>query len=392
MTTILLLGVIYLAFISLGLPDSILGVAIPAMQADLGIGLSAGGLISMVAVIGTIVSSFSSGYVLKRLGTGTVTLVSTLMTGGALLGFALSPGYLWLVILAVPLGLGAGSVDTALNDYVAHHFRAHHMNWLHSFWGVGATLGPIIMGATLAADQSWRSGYGVIATVQLVLSGLFAASFPLWSRHKAEGDLESSEPQNTELSGTSWRQPGVGLAFATMLLYCSVELGAGLWGASFLSKDRGLPLEAAASWMAMYYGGITLGRFVSGFISFKLSNTSLIRGGALIALAGFSLLLFPFSPPILGASFVLAGFGLAPIFPAMIHETPQRFGSAHSRKIIGFQMGFAYVGNAIIPPLLGVLFQAVSLRPFPVVFAVLGLMLLVTSEILTIRVRGPRPS
>lgn len=391
MITMVLLVIIYLAFISLGLPDSILGVSIPSIQSDFGIQLSSGGLIAMMIVGGTIVSSFASSYIIKKFGTGKITFISCLMTGGALLGISFAPSYVWLLLFAVPLGLGAGSVDTALNNYVALHFKAHHMNWLHSFWGVGATVGPLIMSATLTTSLAWRLGYRIISIIQLSFAAFLFLSIPLWKKHHKLKKIEEDKKGNEEpeASKSIFSLKGVKYAFAFMLLYCAVELGVGLWGSSFLVKVKNLSIESAASWMAMYYGGITVGRFISGFVSFKLSNIIMIRGGIVITAFGLILFFLPLPQFFMGCAFVLTGIGLSPIFPSMLHETPVRFGKANSQKVIGFQMGFAYIGSAVLPPIMGVLFQNLGMTIFPIMMIIPAVLMFFSSEKLNAVVKKP---
>lgn len=388
MITIVLLMIIYLAFISLGLPDSLLGVTWPVMQIEWGMQLDAVGLVAMLVTGSTIVSSFLSGHIIKGLGTGKVTFLSCAMTGGALLGISFAPSYVWLLLLALPLGFGAGSVDTALNNYVALYFKAHHMNWLHSFWGLGATLGPLIMAQALVRTSSWRLGYRTIATFQLVIAIILLVSLPLWKKHKSlvrqMGKEEISEIEEKHKEKNVFKIKGVKYALLTFLFYCATELSVGLWGSSFLVKIKNLPVETAASWIAMYYGGITLGRFISGFVSFKLNNTQMIRLGIKIALAGTILLLLPLPNFALASSFILIGLGLSPIFPAMIHETPSRFGKSQSQVIIGYQMGFAYIGNAFLPPLFGIIAKNTSMTIFPFYLISCILIMLFCSERLSI--------
>ena len=372
---ILLLAVIYLTFISLGLPDSVTGVAFPAIQQDWGLALSMGGIISMMIIAGTIVSSFISGYLIKALGTVRITLLSTLLTALALLGFSLSPSWLWLLVCAAPLGFGGGSVDAALNHYVALNFRAHHMNWLHSFWGIGATLGPLIMAATLSRGVTWKSGYMHIAVLQFFIAALILFSFPLWRLHK-EAQKHDGLMEDSGITRSLFKIPGLAPALASMFLYCGVETSAGLWGSSFLVHARGLPVESAASWMAFYYGGITAGRFLAGFFSLKFSNTQMIRFGVITAIAGACSLMLPLGTALAGVPFIVTGLGLAPVFPAIIHETPVRFGREESGRVIGIQMGTGYIGSAFLPPLAGLALQEISLALLPLLLASAGILLL----------------
>ena len=371
MITMILLIVIYLAFISLGLPDALLGVAWPQIRAEWALGLDAAGIISIVITGGTIASSLLSGKLIKRFGEGKITLMSGLMTGLALLGYGFAPSFLWFILLALPLGFGAGSVDTALNHYVATHFKAHHMNWLHSFWGVGATTGPILMGIVLATTGSWRNGYLAVAGIQLVLALIIFLTLPLWRLHgvqthadaeMAEESIGKTDPIDAE---KPLKKPGVIYALFVFMAYCAGEYAMGLWGASYLVQIRGIAVESAANGVAAYYGGITIGRFLAGFLSFKLNNRQMIwLGLSLATCGGFAMLLMPASGLIMFA-FVLVGLGFAPIFPAMVHETPKRFGKAAAQSIIGYQMAAAYVGIAVFPPLFGVIMKQYSLALFP---------------------------
>ena len=370
MITTILLIVIYLAFISLGLPDALLGVAWPQIRLDWGLGLDAAGIISIVITGGTIASSLLSGKLIKRFGEGKITLLSGLMTGLALLGYGFAPSFLWFILLALPLGFGAGSVDTALNHYVVTHFKAHHMNWLHSFWGVGATAGPVLMGAVLATSGSWRNGYFLVAGIQLVLATIIFISLPLWrlqdqkSEAKHSDDVDPLDASQKD-SLKPLKKPGVIYALLVFMAYCSGEYTMGLWGASYLVQVRGIAVESAANWVASYYAGITLGRFLAGFLSFKLNNRQMITLGLTLAtLGGFAMFVLP-SSGLLMIAFVLVGLGFAPIFPAMVHETPKRFGKQVAQSVIGYQMASAYVGIAVFPPLFGVVMKHLNLGLFP---------------------------
>ncbi|MED4018296.1 MFS transporter [Sutcliffiella cohnii] len=389
MATFLLL-IIYLAFISLGLPDSLLGAAWPVMQVDLNTPLETAGLLFMTIAAGTIISSLFSGKVLKRFGTGKVTFVSTLMTAGALLGFYFAPSVIWLFLCAIPLGLGAGAIDAGLNDYVATHYKAHHMSWLHSFWGVGATLGPFIMAYYISRQNSWSSGYLTIAVIQFVLAIILLLSLPLWNRGNKNSAIDSNE--KSEVENVSYKDEnvndkplkirGVKLALASFLFYCGVEATIGLWGSSYLVNVKDLPAATAAQWVSFYFGGITIGRFITGFITFKVNNVVLIRSGQFIALIGAALLFLPLPLYFSLAGFILVGLGLAPIFPCMLHETPARFGKKHSQTIMGYQMAVAYTGSTFVPPLLGVMASNTTMGIFPICVVILvGVMFLSTEKL-----------
>ncbi|GFZ29500.1 MFS transporter [Clostridium zeae] len=393
--------IIYFAFISLGLPDSLLGVAWPVMHIELGAQFQSAGLISMSIAGGTILSSLASGFVLKKLGTGKVTLISCFMTAVALLGFSFSPSFIWLMILAIPLGLGAGSVDAGLNNYVANHYKAHHMSWLHCFWGVGATLGPIIMSRFIGGNSSWRYGYRTVSFIQFSLVLLLFFTLPLWEKvgkervnssdqidaNGNESDTEINSEHNTG-EGNVVTLPGVKFALAAFLFYCAGESTIGLWGSSFLVNTKGFSPATAASWVSLYYGGITVGRFITGFVTMKLSNKALIRLGQIISLVGIFLLILPLPQFLSFFGFVLVGLGFAPIFPCMIHETPVRFGKINSQKIIGYQMACGYVGATFLPPLLGFIAAKTSISIMPFFVLIYIVTMLLGSERINLLMKG----
>lgn len=393
MATFLLI-IIYLAFISLGLPDSLLGAAWPVMQGDLGAPLETAGLLFMTIACGTIISSLISGRILKRYGTGKVTFVSVLMTAVALLGFHFAPSIVWLMVCAVPLGLGAGAVDTGLNDYVAVNYKARHMSWLHCFWGVGATLGPIIMAQFISGDSSssWRNGYFLIAAIQFALVIILFFTLPLWKKVKVKRNdrlLEESDElkdviNEKETNTKPLQTKGVKWALTTFFFYCGVEATVGLWGSSFLVNVKGISVATAAGWISFYYAGITVGRLITGFITYKVTNRTLIRWGQLIALSGAIILVLPLPSAFSFVGFIIVGLGLAPIFPCMLHETPTRFGKKHSQTIMGYQMAFAYTGTTFMPPLLGFMASQMTIGIFPIVIVIFAVAMLLSSEKLNI--------
>ena len=383
------LVIIYLAFISLGLPDSLLGVSWSLMQVEFKAPLETAGVLFMTIAGGTIISSFISGTVLKKFGTGMVTFVSCFMTAGALLGFHFAPSIVWLFIFAIPLGLGAGAVDTGLNNYVASHYKAHHMSWLHCFWGVGATLGPIIVAQFISRDNSWRSGYFAIASIQFILVVILLFTLPLWKKIEKvpkqvhENKIEESTSTLDEAyleNQKPWQIRGVKLALLAFLFYCGAEAAVGLWGSSFLVNVKNLSIDVAAKWVSLFYAGITIGRFITGFITLKMSNKRLIRWGQIIALVGAVLLFLPFPVLFSLAGFIMIGLGLAPIFPCMLHETPLRFGKKHSQTIMGYQMAIAYTGSTFLPPILGYAAAKSTIGIFPFVIAGFIAMMLWGSE------------
>ena len=382
MTGILLIIIIYLAFISLGLPDSILGVSVPVLIEEWNIDLSAAGFIAMVVTAGTIVSSFLSGFIIRRLGTAKTNLVSNILTASALLGISLAPAWQWLLLFAVPLGIGAGSVDTALNNYVALNYKAHHMNWLHSFWGIGASLGPLIFSFSLKTS-SWRGGYQTIALIQAALIVILIISLPLWRKQDGHGEQSRPGEQSKEKlpgPGLILGQKGAVPAILTMFFYCAAEVSLGLWGSSYLIGSRSMTARGAATVISLYYAGITAGRFISGFASFRLSNRSLIRIGLTLALSAAILLALSGSQAAARLSIIVIGFGLAPVFPSMLHETPKKYGREISQIMIGFQMGAAYLGSAIFPPLTGFVLQQLGTDIMPFIAAAVIAAVLILTE------------
>jgi fucose permease len=375
-----LLAIIYLAFISLGLPDGVLGVAWTTMRLDLNQPLAALGWLTLVGTIASGLSTIASGHVLKRLGTGPVVMLSGLLTGLALLGYSMAPSLAWLLLLTIPLGLGAGAVDAGLNHFVAAHYSSRHMNWLHGCWGVGATLGPLIMGSALLVPHGWASGYRTLALLQLTLAVLLLASLSLWARENtnAETQADADAPQRLMQPVSTlatWLAP---LAF---FLYVSAELGTGLWAASILVTQRGLSAATAGGWVSLYYGAITVGRFAVGLVANRLGNRRLIRLGLLLAMAGAVLFAVPGLPaPLSLAGLVLMGLGCAPIYPSMMHETARRFPADITATVIGRQVGFSYLGGAIVPAACGVLAAAAGLGAVMPALVLILLALLATTE------------
>jgi len=375
--TILLLIIIYIAFISLGLPDSMLGAAWPSIRVGLNLPIAGAGLIAMIVSAGTIVSSLMSSILLKKLGTGKLTLISVSMTAVALLGFSFSNSYIWLCLMAVPLGLGAGAVDSGLNNFVALHFSARHMSWLHCFWGIGATIGPIIMSASISQSGSWQSGYLVVAIIQACLVIILLFSLPIWRAF--HNNLQANEVIESK-EESLFKLPGIRPALIGFFCYCALESTAGLWGASFLVKTRGVSAAFAAGWVAMYYLGITFGRLINGFITAILSNQTLIRCGQLLIGLGASLLLIFNQSYVSLVALIFIGMGCAPIYPSMLHETPVRFGKNNSSRLMGIQMASAYTGTTLVPPALGVIMGALGIQLYPLFILILLVVMYVSSE------------
>lgn len=370
------LALIYLAFISLGLPDAVLGSAWPMMHLEIGAPVGNAGFISMVVSTGTIISSLLSHRMIQRYGTGKVTVASVAMTAIALLGFSLSPSMIWLMVSAIPLGLGAGAVDSGLNEFVAEHYEARHMNWLHCFWGVGAMLGPVLVSTLTRSGQNWRSGYSSISILQFALVALLAFSLPMWKKYESPsaGNIGASRGGKARQGlFAPLRVNGALYAMLTFFLYTSIEASVGLWGASYLVNMKGILPESAAGWVSLFFLGITAGRMLGGFISMKLSNEQMIRIGVILVIAGALLMLLPLPAPITVSALVIIGLGLAPIFPAMLHQTPVYFGKENAQATMGFQMAFAYTGTTLMPPLFGQLFAYVSFSLMPFLLLACGI-------------------
>ena len=362
-----LLPLIYLAFISLGLPDALLGAAWPSMYGGFGVPVSCAGVISMIIALGTVVSSLQSARLTRLLGAGKVTAASVGLTALALAGFSLSGSFCQLCLWAVPYGLGAGSVDAALNNYVALHYASRHMSWLHCMWGVGASLGPWLMGRALTGGMGWAAGYRWIALLQLGLTLLLACSLPLWRLRREE---EGPPPPSLRL-GQVLALPGVKAVMLAFFCYCAVEQTAGLWASSYLTLQRGVPAETAAGYAGLFFLGVTAGRGLSGFLTLKLRDAQMVRLGQLTAGAGICALLLPLGTPAALAGLLLTGLGCAPIYPCLIHATPDHFGAENSQAVIGIQMASAYVGTCLMPPLFGILASRVTAALLPVYLLVL---------------------
>lgn len=375
--TILLLVIIYFAFISLGLPDAMLGSSWPVIRAELGLPISGAGLISMIISGGTIISSIMSGRLINKFGTGKLTLMSVTLTAAALMGFAFSSNYWFICLMAIPLGLGGGAIDAALNNFVALHYSAKHMSWLHCFWGVGATSGPIIMSFMLLKTGEWQNGYRMVSIIQFVLVGLLFISLPMWKRFQEGVEVSKEKFTSNE---KVLDIPGVKMALLGFFCYCAVETTAGLWGASYMVQIKGISKEIAAGWLTAYYFGITIGRLVNGFLTMKLESKNLIRIGQILIGAGAILLFFVSGwGNMVGLLFI--GAGCAPIYPSMLHETPHRFGKENSSRLMGIQMASAYVGTTLVPPVVGLISSQVSLSVYPMAIIILTLLMVVSSEI-----------
>lgn len=376
----LLLAIIYISFISLGLPDALLGAAWPTMSVEFGVPISYAGIVSIIISLGTIVSSLLSDRLTRRFGPGKVTAVSVMMTAAALAGFAFSGNYWMLCLWAIPYGLGAGGVDAALNNYVALHYASRHMSWLHCMWGLGASVGPYIMGFALTHNLGWSGGYWIIAVLQVVLSAAILLSLPLWKKQpNAASEEASSKPLSIK---QIFAIPGAKEVVIAFFCYCGLEQTAGLWASSYLVLKDGLDPERAASLASLFYIGITAGRAVSGFLTYKFSDTNMIRLGEVVLAVGVVVMLLPMGYIATMVGLILVGLGCAPIYPSVIHSTPEHFGAENSQALVGVQMASAYVGCLLLPPLFGIIANHINAKWLPWYLAAILVVMVIMCEVL----------
>ncbi len=376
----LLLAIIYISFISLGLPDALLGAAWPVMHLEFGVPVSLAGGISLAIALGTVVSSLLSDRLTLKFGAGTVTAVSVGLTALALFGFSISSEYWHLLIWAIPYGLGAGSVDASLNNYVALHYASRHMSWLHCMWGLGACTGPYVLAAALTGGLSWNSGYRLIGLFQLALTAVLFLSLPLWKGRKQAQSLEKTE--RTEPLGllAILKIPGAKEVLTAFFCYCAAEQTAILWGSTYLVQHNGLSEETAAGFGSLFLIGITIGRGINGFLTYKLSDERLIRLGQGIMLLGTLVMVLNLGAWGSMAGLLLIGLGCAPIYPCVIHSTPAHFGEENSQAIVGVQMAAAYVGTCLMPPLFGLIANHISVSLLPLYVAGITLLMIFMCE------------
>ena len=397
----LLLFIIYLSFISLGLPDAVLGAAWPIIHEEFGVPISFSGSIYMLISCCTILSSLKSESLRLRFGTGKITAFSVLLTAVAIFGFSISPSLSVMLFFAIPYGLGAGSVDAALNHYVAVHYSGRSMNWLHCMWGIGAALGPYILGFVLQRGESWRSGYLVLSMIQAALTIVLFLSLGLWGKEEKK---EKTEEKKTPMS---FRQilsiTGAKECLVSFFLYCAIEQTLGLWSGSFMVYSLKIEAKLAASFVALFYFGITFGRFLAGILAAKWQDEALILGGCGILFLGLVLLFCSMVPGqevklfgmelrqlLVICALLLSGLGCAPIYPAIIHSTPRNFGAENTSALIGKQMAAAYIGSMSFPPFFGVLAKIFGTGLFPFFSTVLFFGMLFMYRNLLYKTRGKR--
>ena len=377
----LLLVIIYISFISLGLPDSLLGAAWPAIYKELQVPVSYAGIIAMIISVGTIISSLQSDRLTRKLGTGKVTAISVAMTAAALFGFSISNSFWMLCLWAIPYGLGAGSVDASLNNYVALHYESRHMSWLHCMWGIGASAGPYIMGYVMTCGRTWNMGYLVISVLQIFLTFILIFSLPLWKNRPQIIDENGQKISAKALSLKEVLQiRGSKEIMVCFFCYCALEQTAGLWASSYLTLYKGTAPEMAAKFASMFFIGITIGRALSGFITMKLNDVQMIRLGQSLIALGILIMFLPFGQEASLAGFIVIGLGCAPIYPCIIHSTPAHFGADKSQAIIGIQMASAYVGTSVMPPLFGLIANHITVAILPVYLLAILVVMVVMHE------------
>ncbi len=368
----LLIVIIYISFISLGLPDGLLGSAWPEMYKGLDVPISFAGIISMITSAMTVISALMCERLVKKLGTGLLTAISVGTTALALFLYSISSQFWHLCLVAIPYGLGAGSVDAALNNFVAVHYKSRQMSWLHCFWGLGCSAGPYILSYFLTNGHSWSMGYLAVFIIQAVLTVLLFISLPLWKMKAQQSavEVEKSDAKPLGLKRTVSIR-GVKEVMITFLCYCALESTAGLWAVSYIVLTKGIAAETAAGFGAVFYIGITGGRFLNGFIADRFGDNKMVYIGCSVIAAGIIALILPFG--IVGAviGFLLIGLGCAPIYPCIIHSTPARFGADTSQAIIGVQMASAYIGITVMPVLFGFLADNISIHLFPVFLVII---------------------
>ena len=378
----LLLAIIYISFISLGLPDGLLGAAWPTMYPEMGAELSGSGVVFLIISAGTVVSSLMCDRLTHRLGTGKINALSVAATAIALVGFSRSTAFWQLCLWAIPYGLGAGSVDACLNNYVALHYSSRHMSWLHCMWGIGAAVGPYIMGAILSGGGHWSGGYFAVGVVELILTAVLFVTLPLWKRTGQTAQEAAAGTKPLKLREVL-AIPGAWEIMATFFCYCALEQTAGLWACSYLVLEKGVEATTAASFAGIFFIGITAGRAFNGFLTVKFTDTQLIRAGSGIMLLGIAALLLPLGSAMSLVGLILIGLGCAPVYPCIIHSTPANFGPEQSQALIGVQMASAYVGICLMPPLFGLVAEHISAALLPAyLLALLALMVFMYERVL----------
>ena len=375
----LLISIIYISFISLGLGDSLFGAAWPVIQRDLDIPLHYAGIVSLLMAVGTVTAGLMSDRIIRKFGMKIVAPFSVVLTAVSLFGFSTSSTFWLLCLWAVPYGIGGGTLDTAMNNYVATNYTSRHMSWLHCFWGVGAMTGPYIMGLYLTNGVHWHVGYRTIALMQIIFAVLLMLSFPLWKKRNTIHEEDTPVKNLREIL----QIPKVKFILFAFFAYCAIEATTGFWASTFLVNHRNIEVETAALFASLFFGGITAGRFIAGFVANRLGSMKMIKIGITFILLGIIALFVPIDDNTLSfIGLITIGLGAAPIFPALIHSIPITFGPENSQAIIGVQMAGAYTGSALMPPLFGLISNAVGMGFYPVFLMIFALLFIVMFRLL----------
>ena len=375
----LLIAIIYLAFISLGLPDSLLGAAWPVMHQEIGASISYMGIISMVVSAGTIISSLFSDKLTKKYGTKWITTISVFLTSLALLGFSYSKNLTMIILFAIPYGFGAGAIDAALNNYVAVHYSSKHMSWLHCFWGVGTIISPLVMSYSLT-NATWNTGYRIISIIQFGIGIIMLLTIPIWKVNAPKAEIQAERSHSIGIID-AFKIKGVPSLLLGFFGYCAAESTAMAWSCTYLVCSKQMPEPTAAALASLFFIGMTVGRFLGGFIMDKLGDKNMIRLGTVIIFIGIALMLFPIDNTTISLiGLITIGLGCAPIYPCIIHSTPNNFGAENSGAIIGIQMASAYTGSILIPPILGVIGKYFTFNIFPIYIAIFVILMIIMTE------------
>ena len=380
-----LLFIIYLVFISLGLPDTAFGSAWPSIYPDFEVPVSYASILTIIVPICTIISSLNSDRLTRKFGTGKVTLVSVLLSAIGLLGYSICSEFWMLCIFAIPYGLGAGGIDSSINNYAANNYSSKHMNWLHAMWGIGATIGPILMGYTLSNGKTWNDGYLLLGIIQSILVLFLFFTLPLWKKGK------SSDTEGIQGEALTIKQTLMVKGALTLLLcffcYSAVEQTIMLWCGSYLVLHLNISEEIAASFSSLFVVGMTIGRIISGFISTKLNEKKMIRLGSIFIVIGLILMILDLSNTISFIGICLLGLGCAPIYPSIVHSIPVYFGKDKSQAIIGVQMAFAYLGIVLMPSLFGLIVEFVGIYFLSIYLLIFAILMIVLHEILVKQIK-----
>ena len=378
----LLLAIIYLAFISLGLPDSLLGSIWSIAHKELEVGLSYMGYITIIISCGTVVSSLFADKLNNKLSTGVVVFISVLLTALGLFGFSISSEYYMLLLFAIPYGLGAGAIDASLNNYVALHYSSRHMSWLHCFWGIGTLVGPFVMTYALTCKNNWHDGYLIISIIQFSLAFIMLLALPLWKNVKHNNKIEVKEEKQEALKfKEKLKIKGIWFLLIGFFCYSAIETVVMGWASTYMVRAKGIDTTTAATFASFFFIGMTVGRFICGFVSSKLGDKKMIRIGYAVLFVGIILISLPINEIAL-PGFIVIGLGCSPIYPSIIHSTPSNFERKYSQAIIGLEMAGAYVASISMPYAFGLLADFITIEIMPIYLLLFSAISIIMLELL----------